>query len=95
MFEKKLELMQYRRMLARAQGAMDAGNLGLAAQYFEYAGIMHDALQQKLGKIEDRRIRELMVYRYLHGLTWTEIAERMYFTERWVMKLHKRGLELL
>lgn len=94
-FGKTFDLMRYRMTLARAQGARDAGNPSVAAELFECAEILRVELIDRISEIEDERVRTVMSLRYVQGLEWEEVAERMYFSLRWVMRLHKRGLEEL
>ena len=34
----------------------------------------------------------MLFYRYISGLAWWEIAEKMNYTERWVLKIHGKAL---
>lgn len=45
-----------------------------------------------LGQLEDDTLRLLMEYRYLDGLTFEEIAVKMHYSWRWVIKLHGKAL---
>ena len=45
-----------------------------------------------LGQLEDDTLRLLMEYRYLDGLTIEEIAVKMHYSWRWVIKLHGKAL---
>ena len=45
-----------------------------------------------LGQLEDGTLRLLMEYRYLDGLTFEEIAVKMHYSWRWVIKLHGKAL---
>ena len=93
--EKQYELMRYRMMSARAQGVLEAGNPELAAEMSACAELFRLELIDRFATIEDERVRTVMSLRYLHGMEWQKIADHMYFGLRWVMRLHKRGLELL
>lgn len=42
--------------------------------------------------IPDGRLRDLMRYRYIDGLTWEQIAVTMNFSYQWVCKLHGDAL---
>lgn len=35
---------------------------------------------------------DVLFYRYIAGLEWWEIADRMHYSERWVLKLHGKAL---
>ena len=45
--------------------------------------------------VEDPRERELLVYRYLQGKTFEEIAFKMHYHWNWIHKLHSQALENL
>lgn len=45
-----------------------------------------------LGQLEDDTLRLLMEYRYLDGLTWEQIAEKMNYSRQWITSLHGRAL---
>lgn len=45
-----------------------------------------------LNQLEDDTLRLLMEYRYLDGLTFEEIAVKMHYSWRWVIKLHGKAL---
>ncbi|HBA62601.1 MAG TPA: hypothetical protein DCZ20_01960 [Lachnospiraceae bacterium] len=36
--------------------------------------------------------KDVLFYRYITGLEWWEIAEKMNYSERWVLKIHGRAL---
>lgn len=35
---------------------------------------------------------DVLFYRYIAGLDWWEIAEKMHYSERWILKLHGKAL---
>lgn len=39
--------------------------------------------------------RRLMRYRYIDGMTWEKVAQKMNYDYRWVTRLHGRALEKL
>lgn len=49
----------------------------------------------KIKQLEDENERDVLFYRYIKGLGWWEIAEKMGYTERWVTELHGRALKHL
>ena len=89
----KHRLMHYRILLAKARGAQDAENLPLARSLMLRAEYERDHLMEKLSHIEDHRVRAVMSLRYLHGFDWERVADACHYSQRYVMKLHKRGLE--
>lgn len=45
--------------------------------------------------IEDKRIRNILRRHYIHGQSIKKIAKVMYYSERYVKRLHKKGVELI
>ena len=43
--------------------------------------------------VEPTRLREVLALRYRNYMRWEEIAERLRYDERWVRRLHWRGLK--
>ena len=54
-------------------------------------GEIHRAIRT----VEDPTLRLLLEYRYIHGLTWEQVAERMGYDQRWVYRLHGKALNCL
>ena len=46
-----------------------------------------------LDSVEPELYRELLQYRYVFGLGWDEIADRLQYDKRYVFKLHDRALK--
>lgn len=46
-------------------------------------------------KIPDIKLRGLLIDRYINCLTFQQIADKMELSPRWVMRLHKRALNLV
>lgn len=42
--------------------------------------------------VDDMAERELMRLRYINGMTWSQIADKMHYSDRWVRVLHGRAL---
>ena len=53
------------------------------------------SIEKCIGDVEDEEENDVLFYRYVKGLRWWEIAEKMECTERWVNKLHGRALNRL
>lgn len=45
-----------------------------------------------IGRVPDERMRGLLELRYLNGLSWEEVAERMNYTTRNIYNLHNAAL---
>ena len=52
-------------------------------------------VEEAVAGLEDPKLRQLLRLRYLDGLTWERLAERMALDCRWVQRLHARALEAL
>ena len=90
----KAELMRYRLMRAHALGVRENN----PARYRELLVDVlaeRERLEEKLSRIQDEKARTLLELRYLHGLSWEDVAENMFYSLRWVMKLHRRALQRL
>lgn len=48
-----------------------------------------------IATLEDPILRLLLKYRYIDGLTWEKIAERLQFELRWTYQLHSKALDKL
>lgn len=46
-------------------------------------------------KLDNPECKTILVLRYFRHMSWSEIAERMFYTERWVYKLHGFALREL
>lgn len=52
-------------------------------------------IRRAIRTVEDPTLRLLLEYRYIHGLTWEQTADRMSYNDRWVRRLHGKALEML
>ncbi len=52
-------------------------------------------IRRAIRTVEDSTLRLLLEYRYIHGLTWEQVAERMGYDQRWVYRLHGKALNCL
>ena len=50
-------------------------------------------LLKAINSIEDSTVRTVFTYRYVTGLYWHEIAEKVHYTEARLSFFHKKGLE--
>lgn len=50
---------------------------------------------EAIDRIADKRIRNILRRHYIHGQSIKKIAKVMYYSERYVKRLHKKGLEIL
>ena len=52
-------------------------------------------IESDISSVEDDTLRTLLEYRYIDGMTWEEVAVKMNFNYRWVLRLHGRALTKL
>ena len=48
---------------------------------------------RRMRKMQNEREECVLYYRYIIGLKWEEIAERMGYEERWIYKIHGSALQ--
>lgn len=53
------------------------------------------AAQDAIDQVEDARMRELLELRYIDGMTWEAVAERMGYSTRQVTRLHGYALRMV
>lgn len=63
----------------------------LSAQVWD-ALRLREEIESAIESVKDDRLRLLLRYRYIDGLTWEKIAARMHLDYRWVLRLHGRAL---
>lgn len=57
---------------------------------------MRSDIERQIADIEDDRYRLILEARYINGLQWDELIERLHFNDRnWVFKLHGRALQFI
>lgn len=44
-------------------------------------------------KTEDPAMIRLLIYRYVDGMKWKDISERMHFERSWTFRIHAKALE--
>lgn len=52
-------------------------------------------IEGAIDAVGNAQYRDVLRYRYLNGWSWQRIAERMYYTQDWVWRLHARALKLV
>ena len=49
-------------------------------------------IDERIKKLERENEKDVLFYRYIAGLAWWEIAEKMNYTERWILTIHGQAL---
>lgn len=52
-------------------------------------------IETAISHVSDKRMRLLLQYRYIDGMTWEQIAVRLHLDYRWILRLHGRALSRL
>lgn len=52
-------------------------------------------IQKTIAGVEDKSLNILLTLRYLNYNTWEEIARKLYYSDRWVHKLHSDALAIV
>ena len=52
----------------------------------------YQAIARQIKHMKSWNESDVLFYRYISGLGWWEIAEKMGFSERWIYKLHGKAL---
>ena len=55
--------------------------------------IIKEEIESFIGALNNETLKTLMEYRYIDGQSFEWIAAEMYYSWRWIHKLHKRALE--
>lgn len=63
----------------------------MISKYTRLRGVEVD-IYMRLDRMENQDERELLRYRYIDGLTWAQIADRLHTVERNVYFIHGRAL---
>jgi len=61
-------------------------------QKLHQAIMVQENIKKLLESLDDIKLRQLISYRYINGMRWEEIAVRMDFNYRWVLRLHRKAL---
>ena len=64
----------------------------MISKYTRLRGIEID-IYMRVDRMENQQERELLRYRYIDGMTWTQVADAMLTTERNVYYIHGRALQ--
>ena len=52
-------------------------------------------IETAIAKLEDETLQMILIYRYIDWLTWSEIASKVYYSDKTVRRKHDLALELL
>ena len=57
--------------------------------------VVREQVQKAIRSVKDQTLETLLEYRYIDGLTWEDLAEKMHYSYQWVCKLHGKALECI
>lgn len=52
----------------------------------------YQQIVRQIKRMKSENEKDVLFYRYIRGLDWWEIAEKMKYSERWVHKIHGKAL---
>lgn len=52
-------------------------------------------IRMAIDKVEDAKMRALLIDRYLNFMKWSKIAKKMAYSEQHIYRLHKEALKLI
>ena len=52
----------------------------------------YQAIVRQIKRMRSENEKDVLFYRYIRGLAWWEIAEKMKYSERWIHKIHGKAL---
>lgn len=73
--------------VVRIQGMIDELRKERGLRIMTYQDIA-----RRIKKLKSRNEDDVLFYRYIKGMEWWEIAEKMNYSERWVLKIHGKAL---
>lgn len=56
---------------------------------------IYNKISHRISELENEDERDVLFYRYIKGLRFWEIAQKMDYSEEWIYKLHGRALQHL
>lgn len=77
--------------LSDYMAALDEMERALHKERIERINAYKD-IAHRIKSLQSEKEKDVMFYRYIKGMAWHEIAERMDVSERWVLKLHGKAL---
>lgn len=51
-----------------------------------------DMIRKAIGEMPEQRERDILTYRYLNGMKWGEIEEKMGYEHAQIMRIHRKAL---
>ncbi len=68
---------------------LEASDLNKIEAYMEHVQIVKETIDQC---VTDSTQRRIILFRFINGLSWGDIAARMFMSDKWCMELCDRGL---
>ena len=61
----------------------------------EKAAVAKNQIESAIAEIDDESLQQLLVYRYIDWLSWSEIESRLYISQTTRKRWHDKAIELL
>lgn len=55
----------------------------------------HERIEGAINSLEDAQEKDVLFYRYIKGLDWREVSEKLHYSDRWILKIHGQALSHL
>lgn len=53
---------------------------------------LYQKISGEIDLVKSENEKDVLFYRYVKGMEWWEIADKMNYSERWILKLHGKAL---
>lgn len=77
--------------LSRYAAKLDQLERELIAERYDRIMTYKD-IARRIKRLKSENEKDVLFYRYIKGLDWWEIAEKLRYSERWVHKIHGKAL---
>ena len=54
--------------------------------------VEYQEIVRQIKRLRSENEKDVLFYRYIRGMDWWEIAEKMSYSERWIHKIHGKAL---
>ena len=80
---------------AQEKRFVDAFKKELTYQLEKKAGLVRMEIEKAINTVKDEDLQMILTYRYIDWLTWSEIAAKVYYSDKTVRRKHDQAIELI
>lgn len=59
------------------------------------AGLIRIEIEKAINTVKEEDLQMILTYRYIDWLTWSEIAAKVYYSDKTVRRKHDQAIELI